>query len=686
MYCAGIPPDTGASKKHMNPQSAMKTIGTVFALLLSAALGLAADPPADAVPSRMPPGGIPVPPEIRAELEQGVADLGWDMEDVKLAAKARPAMGTLLPDVQIYYNAVRYALQDDLFYKTNDFDAARKLIAEGRERAKDLQLGLSPWTTNSGLVVRGYLSRIDGSVQPYGLVVPPTFKPDEDRKHPLHIWLHGRNDHLSELAFITDRESKFGDFTPPDAFVLHPYGRYCNAFKFAGEADVLEALGSAQARYPVDENRIAMRGFSMGGAGAWHLAVHYPGLWAVASPGAGFVNVAAYQAAALRANPPAPYEPSLWHLYDATDYAANLYDCPVIAYSGEIDPQRAAADLMSKAMTAEGLSLEQVIGPKVAHKWEPHAKQQVEQRIEELVAKGRDPMPLKLNFTTWTLRYNNVRWLTVDGLEKHWEQARVDAEISLPARVELDTANVTGVTISMAPWTCPIAADAQPHVVIDQQVLTVPAPGPDRSWKLSFQKKDSQWALIPAGTPPGSLRKVHGLQGPIDDAFMDAFIMVRPTGRPMNKSIGAWTTNAMEHAVEAWRLQFRGEPRVEDDTAVSDDDIASANLIIWGDPRSNKILERIADKLPIHWTSGGVQMAGNNWPADDHVPVFIYPNPLNPAHYVVINSGFTFAAAARLSNALQVPMLPDYAVIDIAAHRLAAAGFFDEDWNVPDIQ
>ena len=32
-----------------------------------------------------------------------------------------------------------------------------------------------------------------------------------------------------------------------------------------------------------------------------------------------------------------------------------------------------------------------------------------------------------------------------------------------------------------------------------------------------------------------SLDKQHGLQGPIDDAFMDAFVNVAPTGKPMNE-------------------------------------------------------------------------------------------------------------------------------------------------------
>ena len=96
-------------------------------------------------------------------------------------------------------------------------------------------------------------------------------------------------------------------------------------------------------------------------------------------------------------------------------------------------------------------------------------------------------------------------------------------------------------------------------------------------------------------------RKRHGLQGPIDDAFMDSFLMVRPTGKPLNDKVGSWADAEMEHAIDHWRQQFRGEARVKDDTAVTDADIAAHNLVLWGDPASNKVLAKIADKLPIRW-------------------------------------------------------------------------------------
>ncbi len=44
----------------------------------------------------------------------------------------------------------------------------------------------------------------------------------------------------------------------------------------------------------------------------------------------------------------------------------------------------------------------------------------------------------------------------------------------------------------------------------------------------------------------------------------------------------------MKRAITEWRRQFRGEPRVKDDKDVTADDIASMNLILWGDLSSTR--------------------------------------------------------------------------------------------------
>src|SRR5207248_4341684 len=153
--------------------------------------------------------------------------------------------------------------------------------------------------------------------------------------------------------------------------------------------DLFEALEHVRKHYPIDGDRIAIRGFSMGGAACWQFAVHYAGRWAAAAPGAGFSETAdflkVFQREAIK---PTWYEQKLWHLYDCTDYAVNLFNCPVVAYSGEIDAQKQAADLMAKALAAEGIELVHVIGPKTPHRYHPDAKKEIDRRLDSILARG----------------------------------------------------------------------------------------------------------------------------------------------------------------------------------------------------------------------------------------------------------------------------------------------------------
>src|SRR6185436_14693788 len=197
----------------------------------------------------------------------------------------------------------------------------------------------------------------------------------------------------------------------------------------------------------------------------------------------------------------------------------------------------------------------------------------------------------------------------------------------------------------------------------DGKEISAPKASSDKSWHATFHKTSEQWSL--GSAPEEGLRKHHGLQGPIDDAFMSSFLIVRPTGKATNEKVEAWVASELAHATNEWRRQFRGEARVKDDSAVTDADIAAHNLILWGDPSSNQLLAKMADKLPIHWSAQQVTLGGKSFPAANHVPLMIYPNPLNPDRYVVLNSGFTFREYDYLNNARQVPKLPDYAVMDV---------------------
>ncbi len=661
---------------------------------LASAFSLHADGPADnAVENvrRIPPKGVAISDDVRAELAEASKAFGNELVSLPAELKSKPTLLQLLPDVQIYHKAVQWALDYDEFFKTGEVQVARQLLKQGRERAEALRSGQAPWLTATGLVVRGYLSKIDGSVQPYGLVVPASFRPGSAYKHRLDFWFHGRGETLSELDFINGRQRSVGDFAPADTFVLHPYGRYCNGNKFAGETDAFEALAHASQFYPIHEQRILVRGFSLGGAACWHMAVHYAGRWAAAAPGAGFAEtpdfLRVFQSEQLQ---PAAYEQKLWHLYDCTDWAVNLFQCPTVAYSGEIDKQKQAADIMAKALQPEGIELVHIIGPKTAHAYQPDAKREVSRRIDALAAVGRNPAPDHLRFTTWTLKYDRMNWLVIDELGHHWEQARVEAQVIRPDNaVRLTTKNVTALTLAFEPGLCPLDQARPPQVILDETKITEAAPIlSDRSWVAHFRREGGRWESVHDLSNAGELRKRHDLQGPIDDAFMDSFLMVQPSGTPLHEKVGAWAAAELAHATNHWRRHFRGDARVKLDTDVTTNDIAMHHLVLWGDPSSNKLLKQIADKLPLSWTADRIKSAGQTFAADHHAAILIYPNPLNPKKYVVLNSGFTFREYDYLNNARQTPKLPDYAVVDVntppnsrAPGAVVDAGFFGEHWE-----
>lgn len=626
----------------------------------------------------IPAAGIEVPAADRAELQAGLAHLRTSIDKLK--------PGPLVPDVLVYHEAVRYALQYNEFFKPAEIAAAKTLLQQGEERAAQLAAGQAPWTTATGLVVRGYISKIDKSVQPYGLVVPPSFSPAAPHRWRLDAWFHGRDEALSEVNFLTARQRSAGEFTPRDTIVLHLYGRFCNANRFAGETDFFEALDAVKRNYAIDENRTLVRGFSMGGASTWGFGTHFAGLWAAVAPGAGFSETKDFLK--LREMPP-EWEQKLWHLYDAADYAANLYNVPTVEYHGEIDPQQQAGDVMERAVAAEGMRLVRITGPQTPHRYHPDSKVEIDRILNAVAERGRDAYPRKIRFTTWTLAYNRMKWVAIDALGQHWERARLDAEITGDSAVAVTTANVTAFTLDMGPGGCPLDPGHLPSVNIDGQKVTAPLPGSDRSWQARFRRNGGQWAVMDGKGQVAGLRKVHGLQGPIDDAFMDSFVFVTPTGTPAAPGTAAWVSAEQKRAIVEWRRQFRGEAQVREDKDVTDADIAASNLVLWGDPGSNKILARIADRLPVKWTAEGIVVGSAKYSADTHAPILIYPNPLNPKKYVVLNSGFTFREFDYLNNARQTPKLPDFAIVDTTTPpgprypgKIVQAGFFNEDWKL----
>lgn len=674
-------------------------LATLFVLLLVTCT-YSQDPKPDQGKS-LPPPGIKISDADRSELTKAVTEFEQEIKNVRKELQGQPLLLDLLSDVLIYHKAVDWALKYDEFYDTREVKTARILLARGRERLAQIKANKPDYLQQTGLVVRGYVSKIDGSVQPYGLVVPESYTPKTLSNYRLDVWLHGRGDKLTELAFIDQRSRSPGEFTPKDAFVLHPYGRYCNAFKFAGEVDVFEALEHCKKYYRIDEKRLVVRGFSMGGAACWHLAVHHPDIWCAAAPGAGFAETPEYTKIEKDTEPPTWWEKKLWHLYNATDYAENLKNLPTIAYSGENDKQKQAADVMAREMEKFGLKLRHIIGPKMGHAYHPEAKRELNRRIDAIANRWEFILgDVCSGLTTWTLRYSSLGGIQIQHLDQHWHPAKINASISESntshtgsfTTLAIKTSNVSAFTADLIGISYP-RFDSKPtkevtyEIIVDDQKLPFPGISSDKIFLAHFRKENGKWKVVDT-LDDGKLHKKPGLQGPIDDAFMDSFLIVKPSGTSPYAKVNGWVDAEMNRAIDQWRKQFRGIPRVKLDKDVTEADINNHHLILWGLPESNSVMKKLADKLPIKWAESKLVADKQSFDANTHAPILIYPNPLNPSKYVVLNGGFTFRELSNTTNARQVPMLPDWAIVDVTTTpngkwpgKIADAGFFGEQWE-----
>jgi predicted esterase len=627
--------------------------------LLAISVSLAS---ADPINRRLPPGGIELPADQQREIEAARSHVAERLAGIPKDHRRRP-------DLEVFHKAISYALEFGEFYNKGGLKTVREIVIAADRCAEEIAANKE---NRRGLRVCGYVSSIDGSVQPYGLEVPE--KLDLTKPVSLWVWLHGRGDKETDLYFISNRLKKLGNFTPQNAIVLHPFGRQCIGWKSAGEIDVLEAINDVAQRYQIDRDRIALMGFSMGGAGAWHIGAHYTDRFALVHAGAGFAETAQYNRLKPDDYPPV-YEQTLWGVYDAPNYVRNLFNVPVIAYSGEIDKQIQAAQVMEAAFEAESRTLKHLIGPKMGHKYDPETQQAIAEMVTGALEEGRDVFAKSVSLQTQTLRYNRMHWITATGLEKHWEDSRIDAKRSGSA-VQVKTKNIN--EFSIATGKSPLLS-----MTVDGVALKNP-PTMDR---VFLHKADGAWKS--GKLPPTGLRKLPGMQGPIDDAFLAPFLVVLPDKKSESHQVQAWVEFELAHFEQRWRATFRGKLRKKKASEVTAEDTRSFNLVAFGEPQTNSLIATAVGAWDdLDWGKQELSLAGQQVAAVNHLPLMIRPNPANPKKYLVINSGPTFREGHDRTNSLQNPKLPDWAIInleqkpsDLAAGRVVAAGFFDESWK-----
>jgi hypothetical protein len=346
---------------------------------------------------------------------------------------------------------------------------------------------------------------------------------------------------------------------------------------------------------------------------------------------------------------------------------------------------------MSQAMKREGLELVNLISPGTGHTIDPAIHREQMRRIARFADRGIDRTPSRLRFVTWTLKYHQCHWLDVLGLDKHYSRAELAASIADDGSIEVEEpVNVTRFAIRAQLLDKPIS-----RLQIGGDEVPLPRTNGIKV-QITVVRDGQRWIPVDSADQRLKSGKRPGLQGPIDDAFSTEFLCVRGTNKPWNHNVQKWSDAVLERFAYEWHRYFRGKLPIKNDTEVSPEDARRANLILFGDPGSNRLMARILPALPVSWTREELSVGSDRFPASDYAPALIYPNPLaeSEGRYIVINSGHTFHERELASlNYLLFPRLGDWAVFNLGEKAAAEsrapikesvvhAGFFNEDWTL----
>jgi pimeloyl-ACP methyl ester carboxylesterase len=515
-----------------------------------------------------------------------------------------------------------------------------------------------------------FFSNIDETDQPYAVYIPKNF--DEQKKYPLVIFLHGAwsNHRLGLRRAFGQGNNQGTDFIKPgnvpvetdlevtryfpvlkdvDYIVAAPLARGTAGYQGIPEQDVYDMLADLKSRFSIDENRIYLTGLSMGGGGTIWLGLTRPDIWAALAPCC-----------------PAPPDGSV-------DLAGNALNLPVHLFIGDKDFLFKTAQDWKTKFEASTPRFDYVEYPGIGHNsWEYAYKDGfIFEWFSQFV---RDPFPQEVKFSTKWFKYDKAYWVKFDNITPG-TLASIDAKFTGLNAIEITSGGLDAFTLKLA---------GHPQFNPGQKV-TLKVDGKSFTAKssdgISFRKINGAW--VNNEYTPGLLSKQQGAEGPAEAAISSNHIYVYGTGgNPTREELAERMAQA--YSVADWSGmggKIMVFPRVLSDKELRQSDYDNSNLILFGTRETNAIIEKFADKLPVHLKAD----------AKEYGLVYIFP--VNK-HYVLVNSGLPWWTPAkkaadqpgfafRGSKIDALKNLKDFILFKESSDNVITQGNFDNTWKLP---
>ena len=540
--------------------------------------------------------------------------------------------------------------------------------------------GNDTFPAKRGCFLRSYRSELDGSLQSYSIAVPKGYT--GETPFPLMVTLHGHGWYRP----FQGHPQRVVD----GVIMVAPHGRGSIDYMLAAERDVLAVIDDVLRDYRIDRDRVIIEGHSMGGTGSWQLGVHHPDRFSAIAPVCGNADRRAWadwdQTPGKTPEPiPPRFQALREFLLDSVDpvtYAGNLLHLPALAAHGSRDNTVPVGNSrnMAERLKALGCPVTYLEFPWVGHWGFPNSF--YDTRWTWMLEQRRPAAPQRVRLKAASLRHGSAYWVRIDRMLEPLAFAEIDARRLDDGRFEVATKNVAALSLDLRAF-----GDAAATLAIDGQEASAKGPAP-----AFVRDRHGNWAQ---SRLPRGLAKKAGLEGPVGDVSLGSFLLVRGT-----TTDDAWEREMIRREVEArahdWERLFNCRPRVKDDTAVTEEDIAAHHLVLYGGPDANAVTKRIARKLPVRIESERIRVGRQTFSGPDVGAVLCYPNPLNPERYVAVLAGLSPAALDQVSNRFgnffgwgpydNYPWF-DYAVFDArtrSPETFLCVGFFDQRWELDD--
>jgi poly(3-hydroxybutyrate) depolymerase len=546
--------------------------------------------------------------------------------------------------------------------------AFRKEIVQLRDIMKPLSTGKRYARPASGLIEKAYFSDIDRSAQPYYVYVPENLDPKKPA--PLFLFLHGYVGSVDKVNWydmlVPDSVKAFADKIGGIALV--PYARSNTDFQGIGELDVLHTIDLVKRDWRIDEDRVFLSGASMGASGVWCIGAHYPDRFAGIIPVAGRTDFNMWQK--IPRGELTPFKQFIVDRDFATTLAPNFRNLPVFAFHGEkdwlIEPEQTKDMLKKLADLGFETRFHEFTG---GDHWVFGQAYEDDSLVEWAKTHRRNSRPTRVSYRTYNPCYGRAYWVSIDDFVESGKPAEIDVTVKGQHLVAVKAENVARFTLDLRTT---FFSTKTKVVLEDGRELE---PSASKDLLLTFTLSE---------VPERGLRKRGDLSGPLWKAYEKPFLIVYGTGGRPEETLAL--KDQATRALKEWYDFAQGIPRIVRDADINDEHVRQYNLVLYGSPRTNLFIRRIANKLPVHIGDGEFEVYGEKYAGKNLGLAMIYPNPANADRYVVIYSG-TFWGDALPRNH-KYDFLPDYIVFDETpspvgqTNNFRVAGFFDINWRL----